>query len=59
MKQEKFMTNVSIVNDLKLRYSFGQSGNDQIGNSLSRQLYGASRVYGNASAIKSNAAWQS
>jgi len=36
---------------LKLRYSFGQAGNDQIGNTLFRQLYGASRVYGNGSAL--------
>ena len=45
------MNKIGGISDLKLRYSFGQSGNDQIGNSRSRQLYGASRVYGNASAI--------
>jgi TonB-linked SusC/RagA family outer membrane protein len=50
-KEESFLSNVKAISDLKIRYSFGQAGNDQIGNTLFRQLYGASRVYGNASAI--------
>lgn len=50
-KDEKFMRNVNVINDLKLRYSFGRSGNDQIGNFAFRQLYGASRIYGNSSAL--------
>ncbi|MBA3675646.1 MAG: TonB-dependent receptor [Chitinophagaceae bacterium] len=40
------MRNNNVVSDLKLRYSFGQAGNDQIGNTLFRELYGASRIYG-------------
>jgi TonB-linked SusC/RagA family outer membrane protein len=50
-KEESFLKNVSVINDLKLRYSFGQAGNDQIGNVLYAQLYGATRIYGNSSGI--------
>jgi len=50
-KEENFLKNVNFVTDIKLRYSFGRSGNDQIGNFAFRQLYGAARIYGNASAI--------
>jgi TonB-dependent starch-binding outer membrane protein SusC len=50
-KSESFLRNIKAVSDLKLRYSFGQAGNDLIGNSLYAQLYGTSRVYGNGSAI--------
>jgi TonB-linked SusC/RagA family outer membrane protein len=51
IKDEEFMRGVDELSDFKIRYSFGQAGNDQIGNVLYRQLYGASRVYGNGSAI--------
>ena len=51
VKDELFMQDVKAISDLKLRFSFGQTGNDQIGNVLYSQLYGASRVYGNSSAI--------
>lgn len=51
VKDESFMDDVRFISDLKLRYSFGQAGNDQIGNVLYAQLYGANRVYGNGSAI--------
>lgn len=47
MKEESFLSNVNAISDLKLRYSYGQAGNDQIGNVLYAQLYGATRVYGN------------
>lgn len=50
-KEESFLKNVNAISDLKLRYAFGQAGNDQIGNVLYAQLYGASRLYGNASGI--------
>jgi TonB-linked SusC/RagA family outer membrane protein len=50
-KEESFLKNVSWLSDLKLRYSFGQAGNDQIGNTQYAQLYGATRLYGNASGI--------
>jgi TonB-linked SusC/RagA family outer membrane protein len=51
VKEESFLRNSNVISDLKLRYSFGQAGNDQIGNSLYAQLYGATRIYGNGSAI--------
>ena len=50
-KEEAFLKNVDVISDLKLRYAFGQAGNDQIGNVLYAQLYGATRLYGNASGI--------
>ncbi|MBS1759052.1 MAG: TonB-dependent receptor [Bacteroidetes bacterium] len=50
-KEESFLKRIKFINDLKLRYSFGQAGNDQIGNVLYAQLYGATRLYGNASGI--------
>jgi TonB-linked SusC/RagA family outer membrane protein len=50
-KEEEFMKNITAISDLKLRYSYGQAGNDQIGNVLYAQLYGATRVYGNSSGI--------
>lgn len=50
-KQESFLKKIHAISDLKLRYSFGQAGNDQIGNTLYAQLYGASRIYGNGSGI--------
>lgn len=50
-KEEKFLKNVKAVSELKFRYSFGQAGNDQIGNVLYAQLYGATRLYGNSSGI--------
>ncbi len=51
VKEESFLKNVGAVSDLKLRYSFGQAGNDQIGNTLYAQLYGATRIYGGGSGI--------
>jgi TonB-dependent starch-binding outer membrane protein SusC len=50
-KEESFLRDVRALSDLKIRYSFGQAGNDQIGNSQYAQLYGTSRIYGNGSAI--------
>lgn len=51
LKEEKFLKNVDAISNFKIRYSFGQSGNDQIGNVLYAQLYGTARIYGNSSAI--------
>jgi TonB-linked SusC/RagA family outer membrane protein len=48
---EDFMKNSKLVSDLKVRVSYGQNGNDQIGNFQSRGLYGATRVYNNGSAL--------
>ncbi len=50
-KDESFLRSVRAISDLKLRYSFGQAGNDQIGNVLYAQLYGATRLYGGGSGI--------
>jgi TonB-dependent starch-binding outer membrane protein SusC len=50
-KEEEFLKSVRFISDLKFRYSYGQTGNDQIGNVLYAQLYGATRLYGNSSGI--------
>lgn len=50
-KDESFLKDINSITDLKLRYSFGRTGNDQFGNFAFRQLYGAARIYGNNSAI--------
>ncbi|MCH5600216.1 SusC/RagA family TonB-linked outer membrane protein [Niabella ginsengisoli] len=46
--EEEFMQNVNFVNDLKLRLSYGQSGNNRIANDSWRFLFGPSqnRPYG-------------
>lgn len=49
--QEEFIKNSSTISAMKLRYSFGQAGNDQIGNVLYAQLYGATRLYGGGSGL--------
>jgi len=49
--QEAFLKNSKTISGLKVRYSFGQTGNDQIGNVLYAQLYSASRLYGGSSGI--------
>ena len=51
VKEENFLKKVNAISDFKLRYSFGQAGNDQIGNVLYAQLYSATRLYGSQSAI--------
>jgi TonB-dependent starch-binding outer membrane protein SusC len=51
VKEENFLKKVNAISDFKLRYSFGQAGNDQIGNVLYAQLYGATRLYGGQSGI--------
>lgn len=48
---ENFMQKVKAVSDLKVRVSWGQTGNDQIGNFLSRGLYGATRTYNGGAGI--------
>jgi TonB-linked SusC/RagA family outer membrane protein len=50
-KQESFMQSIEAISDLKLRYSFGRTGNDQIGNFSSLGLFGTGRVYNNAATI--------
>ena len=47
----KTAKNSKTISGLKLRYSFGQTGHDQIGNVLYAQLYSATRLYGGSSGI--------
>ncbi|TMI65963.1 MAG: TonB-dependent receptor [Bacteroidetes bacterium] len=49
--QEDFIRKIRAFSTFKLRYSFGQAGNDQIGNTLYAQLYGATRLYGGGSGL--------
>ncbi|MFD1769227.1 SusC/RagA family TonB-linked outer membrane protein [Sphingobacterium suaedae] len=48
IKEESFMRDVSFVNDLKLRVSYGEAGNNRIANDAWRFLFGPSqnRPYG-------------
>ncbi len=50
-KDESFIKNIKAISDLRFRYSYGQTGNDQIGNTLFSALYSPARVYGNQSAL--------
>lgn len=49
--QENFLKGARNINDLKIRVSYGETGNDQIGNFDSRGLYGSGRIYNNSPAI--------
>ncbi len=51
LDQESFIKKSNTISALKIRYSFGQAGNDQIGNTLYAQLYSATRLYGGGSGI--------
>ncbi|MFN5133753.1 MAG: SusC/RagA family TonB-linked outer membrane protein [Chitinophagaceae bacterium] len=51
MDNEKFMQNAKWISTLRLRGSWGQTGNDQIGNFDSRSLFGAGSQYNQAAAI--------
>jgi TonB-linked SusC/RagA family outer membrane protein len=51
ISREKFMERSNFINDLKLRASWGQTGNDQIGNFDGLGLYGAGTVYNGAAGI--------
>jgi len=42
ISDEKFMKNVTAVSDLKLRYSYGSSGNNRISDYLTQTLFGTS-----------------
>lgn len=48
VKEEDFLKDVNFINDLKLRLSYGQAGNNRIANDSWRMLYGPSqnRPYG-------------
>lgn len=55
IKSENFMNNANVISSLKLRASYGTTGNDQIGNFDSRGLYGSGSVYNGASGINPTA----
>lgn len=61
---EKFMQNVKFVNTLRLRASFGTTGNDQIGNFDALGLFGAGSQYAGLAGINygglsnPNLAWE-
>ena len=49
--REDFMETVDVVSQLRLRASWGESGNDQIGNFDALGLYGSGAIYNGASGI--------
>jgi hypothetical protein len=49
--REKFMETQNTVSQLRLRASYGTTGNDQIGNFDSRGLFGSGTVYNGAAGI--------
>lgn len=51
MKEEMFMKNVNAISELKLRLSYGYTGNDGIPNFASLGLYGGGYNYGGSSGI--------
>ncbi|MBS9524865.1 TonB-dependent receptor [Litoribacter alkaliphilus] len=52
LKEENFLRESSTVSDLKIRASWGRTGNDQIGNFDARGLYGGAGNYGGAAGIR-------
>lgn len=51
LDREKFMENVKVLSTARIRASYGEAGNDGIGNFDSRTLYGSGVVYANQSGI--------
>ena len=51
LKQEKFLANVKWIDELKLRASYGTSGNDQIGRYEAQGLFGLGFNYNGQSGI--------
>jgi TonB-linked SusC/RagA family outer membrane protein len=51
INNENFLAGSRLVNLLRMRVSYGQTGNDQIGNFDSRGLFGSGAVYNNAAGI--------
>ena len=49
--QEEFLKNSSLVSSLKLRASYGSTGNDQIGNFDALGLYGGGGIYNGGAGI--------
>jgi TonB-dependent starch-binding outer membrane protein SusC len=54
VSSESFMERANWLSNLRLRLSWGQTGNDQIGNFDALGLYGGGLVYNNASGITFN-----
>jgi TonB-dependent starch-binding outer membrane protein SusC len=52
MKDEGFLQGVEVISDMKLRASWGNTGNDNIGNFASRGLYGAAGNYNGQGGIR-------
>ena len=52
LKEESFLQGVDFLSELKLRGSYGETGNDQIGNFDSRGLYGGGFSYAGGSGIR-------
>jgi TonB-dependent starch-binding outer membrane protein SusC len=52
LKEEPFLANNQTISELKLRASFGRTGNDQIGNFSSRGLYGGTGNYAGQPGIR-------
>lgn len=50
--EESFLENSEAVSDLKLRASYGKTGNDQIGNFAARGLYGGAGNYAGQAGIR-------
>ncbi|WP_164675017.1 SusC/RagA family TonB-linked outer membrane protein [Anditalea andensis] len=46
ISQESFLIDNSSIDQLKIRYGYGETGNDQVGNFASRGLYGGTGNYG-------------
>jgi TonB-dependent starch-binding outer membrane protein SusC len=51
MDQENFVKNVDFISSLKLRASYGSTGNDQIGNFDALGLYGGGGIYNGSAGI--------
>lgn len=49
---EDFLKDSEVITDLKLRASWGRTGNDQIGNFAARGLYGGGGNYANSAGIR-------
>jgi TonB-dependent starch-binding outer membrane protein SusC len=52
IKEEAFLQNVDFLSDLKVRASFGRTGNDAIGNFASRGLYQGAGNYAGQAGIR-------
>jgi len=52
LKEEDFLKESTVVSDLKIRASWGRTGNDQIGNFAARGLYGGAGNYAGQAGIR-------